>query len=59
MRPVYEEEVINTVKGCTIKKSSDYEDISMATVAKVVSFIYKPLAHICNIFLEPVCFHRE
>ena len=49
MRPVDEEEVINTVKGCTKKKSSDFEDISMETVAKVVSVICKPPAHICNI----------
>ena len=48
MRPVDEEEVINTVKGCTKKKSSDFEDISMDTVAKVISVICKPLAHICN-----------
>ena len=46
MRPVDGEEVINTVKGCTKKKSSDFEDISMDTVAKVVSVICKPLAHI-------------
>ena len=49
MRPVDEEEVITTVTGCTKKKSSDFEDISMDTVAKVVSVICKPLAHICNI----------
>ena len=48
MRPVDEEEVINTVKGCTKKKSSDFEDISMDTVEKVVSVICKPLAHIGN-----------
>ena len=49
MRPVDVEEVITTVTGCTKKKSSDFEDISMDTVAKVVSVICKPLAHICNI----------
>ena len=49
MRPVDEEEVITTVTGCTKKTSSDFEDISMDTVAKVVSVICKPLAHICNI----------
>ena len=49
MIPVDEEEVITIVKGCTKKKSSDFEDISMDTVAKVVSVICKPLAHICNI----------
>ena len=49
MRPVDEEEVITTVTGCTKKRSSDFEDISMDTVAKVVSVICKPLAHICNI----------
>ena len=49
MRPVDEEEVITTVTGCTEKRSSDFEDISMDTVAKVVSVICKPLAHICNI----------
>ena len=50
MRPVDEEEVITTVTGCTKKKSSDFEDISMDTVAKVLSVICKPLAHICNIW---------
>ena len=51
MRPVDEEDVITTVTGCTKKRSSDFEDISMdrPTVAKVVSVICKPLAHICNI----------
>ena len=49
MRPVDEEEVITTVTGCTKKRYSDFEDISMDTVAKVVSVICKPLAHICNI----------
>ena len=49
MIPVDEEEVITIVKGCTKKKSSDFEDISTDTVAKVVSVICKPLAHICNI----------
>ena len=49
MRPVDEEEVINIVKGCTKKKYSDFEDISMDTVEKVVSVICKPLAHISNI----------
>ena len=52
MRPVDEEEVIKTLKGCTIKKSSDYEDISMDTVVKVVSVICKPLAHIRNILFR-------
>ena len=62
MRPVDEEEVINTVTGCTKKKSSDFEDISMDTVAKVVG-PYRLSAnpsHTSVIFrLEPVCFHRE
>ena len=49
MRPVDEEEVITTVTGCTKKRYSDFEGISMDTVAKVVSVICKPLAHICNI----------
>ena len=49
MRHVDEVEVITTVRGCTKKKSSDFEDISMDTVAKVVSVICKPLAYICNI----------
>ena len=49
MRLVDEEEVINTVKGCNKNNSSDFEDISMATVAKVLSVICKPLGHICNI----------
>ena len=50
IRPVDEEEVITTVTGCNKKKSSSaFENISIDTVAKVVSVICKPLAHICNI----------
>ena len=54
MRPVDKEEVITrypitTITGYTKKRSSDFEDISMDTVAKVVTVICKPLAHICNI----------
>ena len=56
MRPIDEEEVITTVKGCTIKKCSDFEDISIATVVKVVSVICKPLAHICNMLFRTVVF---
>ena len=56
MRHVDAEEVINTVKGCTMKKSSDFENISMDTVVKVVSVICKPLAHICNILFRTVVF---
>ena len=48
MRPVDEEEVITTVTGCTKTKSSDFEDMSMDTVAKVVSVICKLLAHSCR-----------
>ena len=50
MIPVDEEEVITTVTGCT--KHRDLQTlkmIDMDTVAKVVSVIYKPLGHICNI----------
>ena len=36
------------VKGCTKKRSSDFEDISMGTVSKVVSVICKPLARYCK-----------
>ena len=34
MRPVDEEEVITTVTGCTKKRSSDFEDISMDSVGQ-------------------------
>ena len=36
LKPVYEEVVINTVKTCTRKKSTDFEDISMDIVANVI-----------------------
>ena len=48
LKPVDEKEVINTVKMCTRKKSTDFEDISMAIVANVILIISKPLMHICN-----------
>ena len=49
MRPVDEEEDITTVTGCTKKRSSDFEDISMDTVAKVVGpigYLQTPRAHL-------------
>ena len=45
---MYKKEVIITVKACT-KKSSDFVDISIDIVAKVIYAIFKPLTHICNI----------
>ena len=48
LKPVDEEEVINTVKTCTRKKSTDFEDTSMDIVANVIPVISKPLTHICN-----------
>ena len=48
IKPVDEEEIIITVKACTKKKSSDFEDISMDIVGKDQYVICKPLTHICN-----------
>ena len=43
LKPTDEEEVINTVKACTRKKSTDFEDISMDIVANVIPIKSKPL----------------
>ena len=42
------DEVINTVKPCTRRKSTDFEDISMNILVNVTPVIFKPLTHICN-----------
>ena len=49
LKPADEEVVINTVKACTRKKSTYFEDISMDVVAKVIPVISKPVTYICNI----------
>ena len=43
LKPDDEEDVINTVKVCTRKKSTDFEDFSMDIVASVIPVISKPL----------------
>ena len=47
------EEVINTAKACTKKKSADFEDISIDIVAKVIGLIS------VIVYFELGCFHQE
>ena len=46
---INEEEVIGVVKIWESKTSTDYEDISMNLVKKVINCIRKPITYICNL----------
>ena len=48
LKPADKEDVIDNVKACTRKQSTDFEDISMEILANVKPVILKPLTHICN-----------
>ena len=47
--PVDDLEIIRTVQNCKNKRSTDFIDISMSLLKKVISKIVKPFVHICNV----------
>ena len=49
LTPVNEEEVIGVVKIWESKTSTDYENISMTVVKKIIKCIAKPITYICNL----------
>ena len=48
LRPVTEEEIMQQVKNAKNKKSKDHDQFDMCLVKKIIPYIVKPLAHICN-----------
>ena len=50
--PVDDLEIIRTVQNCKNKRSTDFYDVSMSLLKKVISKIVKPFAHICKVSFE-------
>ena len=48
LQPVTEEEIMQQVKNAKNKKSKDHDKFDMCLVKKIIPYIVKPLAHICN-----------
>ena len=48
LQPVTEEEIMQQVKNAKKKKSKDHDQFDMCLVKKIIPYIVKPLAHICN-----------
>ena len=59
LKIVDEEDIIITEEACTQDKSSDFEDISILIVAKVINVICKPLKHIYNTSLRTSVSHKK
>ena len=59
LSPVDDLEIIRTVKNCKNKRSTDFSDISMSLLKKVISKIIKPFAHICNVSFQTGVFPNK
>ena len=52
LMPVEEKEIIDIVNECKSKSSTDYNEIDMIIVKRVINGISKPLRHIFNLSLQ-------
>ena len=52
-------EIIRTVQNCKNKISTDFSDISMSLLKKVISKIVKPFAHMCNVSFQTGVFPNK
>ena len=52
-------DIIRTVQNCKNKRSTDFSDISMSQLKKVISKIVKPFAHICNVSFQTGVFPNK
>ena len=52
LSPVDDLEIIRTVQNCKSKRSTDYSDIHMSLIKKVITQIIKPFSHICNVSFQ-------
>ena len=59
LSPVGDLDIIRTVQNCKNKRSTDFSDISMNLVKKVISKIVKPFAHICNVSFQTGVFPNK
>ena len=56
LSPVDDLELIRTVQHCKSKRSTDYSDIIMNLIKKVITKIIKPFSHIYNVSLQTSVF---
>ena len=59
LSPVDDLDIIRTVQNCKNKRSTDFSDISMNLIKKVISKIVKPFAHICNVSFQTGVFPNK
>ena len=52
LNPVDDQEIIRTVQNCKNKMSTDYNDINMLMVKKIITQIVRPFVHICNVTFQ-------
>ena len=52
LSPVDDLEITRTVHNCKSKRSTDYSDINMSLIKKVITNIIKPFSHICNVSFQ-------
>ena len=50
--PVDDLEIIRTVQNYKNKRSTDFSDVSISQLKKVISKIVKPFFHICNVSFQ-------
>ena len=59
LSPVDDLEISRTVQNCKNKRPTDFSDISMSLLKKVISKIVKPFAHICNVSFQTGVFPNK
>ncbi len=59
LKAVKEKEILDIVKKCENKKSTDYDDIDMTVVKEVIEGILKPLTYICNLSFQTGLFPNK
>ena len=48
LNPIEESEIIDIVRNCKHKKSTDYDNIDMSVIKHVIYYIVKPFTHVCH-----------
>ena len=59
LSPVDDLEIIRTVQNCKNKRSTDFSDISISLLKKVISKIVQLFAHICNVSFQTGVFPNK
>ena len=59
LSPADDLEIIRTVQNCKNKRSTDFNDISMNLLKKVISLIVRPIGHICNVSFQTGVFPNK